>query len=238
MEPQNNLEHKERTKYERMWSEVPSYRITSPGYLCANIFFDHFKNRIKPSDSITDFGCGPGLTNLVFLDYQLRIELCDIAENCLEDKIEALTLLMPDKVRFTRSCLWSLPDSIKPTDWIYCTDVLEHIPPEKIDTCLKEMAKRTLKGGSLQIVTKDDNFGEAIGDTLHLTIKPKEWWLEKSPNIGKSKRSSPSIKTCAFPASSAPKKINRPPKPAHPPALTEIFFNHPRATALLENMRT
>ena len=182
MSKSKSLEEREKQKYERMWSEVPSYRAFSPGYTSSYIFFDHFKERVKPDQTITDFGCGPGLAALPFLDHKLNVHLVDIAENSLQDKIEALTLFLPERIRFTQASLWEMPESIKPSEWIYCVDVLEHIPTEKVDDVLEALSKRTLLGGTLQICTVDEKFGEHIDDKLHLTVKPKEWWLEK---IGK-----------------------------------------------------
>lgn len=173
-----SLEIREKEKYEKIWT-IPSYRVSSPGYICSRVFFEFFENRIQPDDTISDFGCGTGLAALTFLEHDLNIHLIDIAANCLQDKIEALTLLMPDRVRFTTACLWNLPKTIPPTDWIYCMDVLEHIPEEKIDQVLQEMAKRTKKGGVLQIFLQDEPFGDCIEETLHLTIKPQDWWISK-----------------------------------------------------------
>lgn len=174
----DNLSSKEKQKYEKMW-DVPSYRHTSPGYICLEILFDHFANEIKEGQSITDFGCGMGLTTMTFLEKGLTVQLVDIASNCLEDKIQALLLLQSDKASFTEGCLWNLPKSVKPTDWIYCVDVLEHVPTEKIDTCLKELSTRCLKGGVIQVFLIDEPYGDLIQEKLHLTIQPLEWWKQK-----------------------------------------------------------
>lgn len=172
------LSTQEKKKYEKMW-DVPSYRHTSPGYICLEILFDHFGKEIESGQSITDFGCGMGLTTMTFLEKGLKVQLVDIATNCLQDKIEALLLLASDKVSFTQASLWDLPKSLPPTDWIYCVDVLEHIPTEKVDDCLIHMKNRCLKGGVLQVFLIDEPYGDLIEEKLHLTIKPLEWWKEK-----------------------------------------------------------
>lgn len=174
----DELIEKEKAKYESMWN-VPSYRITSPGFILAEAFFDFFTDSIKPNDSITDYGCGTGFAALSFLEKELKVHLIDIASNSLADKIAALTLFLSDRIHFTEACLWSLPDTVPSSDWCYCMDVLEHIPTEKVDEVLHHIAKRTKKGGALQVFLKDEPFGNLIGDTLHLTIQPLSWWLEK-----------------------------------------------------------
>lgn len=172
------LTKQEQEKYESIWN-VPSYRASSPGFLQTAVFFDFFKDLLKPHDSITDFGCGSGFSALSFLENNLTVHLIDIASNALHDKITALTLLSPDRIKFTTSCIWELNEDIPSSDWIYCVDVLEHLPTEKIDDALREIAKRTKKGGLLQIFLQDEPFGQLIGETLHLTIKPLPWWIEK-----------------------------------------------------------
>ncbi len=65
-------------------------------------------------------------------------------------------------------------------DWIYCCDVLEHIPESQIDLVLQGMAERMGKGGYLSICLKEDLFGTAsMGEPLHLTVKDKSWWKQK-----------------------------------------------------------
>jgi len=174
----NQLTKKEQEKYESIWN-IPSYRASSPGYLQTSVFFDFFKDLIKPGDSITDFGSGSGFSTLPFLENNLTVHLIDIASNALDEKITALTTLLPDRITFTNSCIWEIGLEVPPSDWIYCVDVLEHLPTEKIDDSLREIAKRTKKGGLLQIFLQDEPFGQLIGETLHLSIKPLPWWIEK-----------------------------------------------------------
>lgn len=174
----SQLTKQEKDKYETMWN-VPSYRHTSPGYLQIESFLAFFNHFIQPGDSIIDFGCGSGFTTLPLLEKGLKVHLVDIAANALADKIAALTLLAPDLVSFTQGCLWDLPESICPADFCYCMDVLEHIPTEKIDAVLHNISKLSKKGGALQVFLIDEPFGNLIGQTLHLTIKPLSWWTEK-----------------------------------------------------------
>ena len=174
----NPLTKQEQDKYESMWN-VPSYRHTSPGFLQTETFLKFFEKLILAGDSIIDFGCGSGFTTLPFLEKGLNVHLIDIATNALADKIAALTLLASDRVQFTHACLWDLPDDIPSADWCYCMDVLEHIPTEKVDDVLNHISKRTRKGGALQVFLEDEPFGNLIGETLHLTIKPLPWWTDK-----------------------------------------------------------
>lgn len=38
------------------------------------------------------------------------------------------------------------------------------------------MAQKMKRGGLFSIDLRKDRFGSEIGDDLHLTLKPKEWW--------------------------------------------------------------
>ena len=161
-----------------MWAHE-FYRLLSPGCKAASLFLETFKKEIKPGDSLTDLGCGTGRAALSFFEIDLKVHLVDIADNCLEEKIATLMLLSPDRLSFTQASLWELPDSVQQSDWIYCVDVLEHLPREKVETALKLLASKTKKGGLIQVFHEEESFGTFIDETLHLTIETQQWWTEK-----------------------------------------------------------
>jgi ubiquinone/menaquinone biosynthesis C-methylase UbiE len=173
-----DIEAHERSKYERMWRKA-LYRKHSPGEAVSELFLDCFREEIKAGDTVLDCGCGTGSAASVFLRHGLAVHLIDIAENCLDEPVRLLVHLLPDALSFTRACLWNLPDAVPPADWIYCCDVLEHVPEECVDAVLASLATRTRKGGFFQIFLQDEPFGELIGEPLHLCIRPQEWWVER-----------------------------------------------------------
>ncbi len=190
----------EKQKYEKMWQQDP-YRATSPGYLAAQDFLTFFEKRLQPSDLLIDFGCGTGMAAIPFLQAGLNVSLVDIAENCLSENIETLKILSPERIQFFTSSLWELPKSLPSSDWIYCIDVLEHLPPEKVEPSLKGMAQRTKKGGALQVFLIDEGMGRMIGETLHLTLRPLAWWTEKISSyweIEKIETILPGIRYCIY----------------------------------------
>jgi len=191
------VEASEKQKYEAMW-EHAEYRLSSPGFEAASCFFDHFKERIQEGDSILDFGCGTGRTSSLFFSKGLFVRMIDIASNCLDENIISLMHLFPHAIEFMEASLWELPSTVASADWIYCCDVLEHLPSEQVDAALFQMAKRTKKGGFLQIFLKDEPFGLMIGKRLHLTIQPKEWWIEKISKYWKIEGFGPEIKNSRF----------------------------------------
>lgn len=67
----------------------------------------------------------------------------------------------------------------RPADIVFCTDVLEHIEPEKLDLVLDDLRRVTKQVGYFVI-----HLGEAVkkyadGRNAHLIIQPPEWWKEK-----------------------------------------------------------
>jgi len=169
---------REKEKYEKIWNR-DIYRLNSPGSNSLPSFLTEIAERISPGDSIIDFGCGTGVCSLSLLEKGLNVSLVDIAANCLDEKIAALTHIIPDRISFVEAALWDLPESLRKSDWIYCIDVLEHLPTQKVIESLEEMSGKTKKGGALQVFLADEGMGFMIGETLHLTIRPLDWWIKQ-----------------------------------------------------------
>lgn len=171
---------REKEKYNVIWRDYPCYRDCSPGELFVSLFFEGFKEEIQAGDTITDFGCGTANVAKNFLEKGLNVALVDISSYCLNKEIRHLIALLPHQLVFYQSCLWSLSNEISPTSWIYCCDVMEHIPEDKIDIVLNEMAIRMRKGGYFSICLKEDSLGKnLIGTPLHLTVKGRDFWEKK-----------------------------------------------------------
>lgn len=168
----------EKQKYEKMWTR-PEYREISPGLNAAHDFLHHFQERFEEADTLLDLGCGTGKAGVFFFLRGFRVQLVDIASNCLDEAYRPLLSLADSKLSFKEACLWDLPADLGRFDWLYCCDVLEHLPECMVDQAFAQMAERTGKGGFLQIFLKDEPFGTLIQESLHLTIRSKEWWIEK-----------------------------------------------------------
>lgn len=152
----------ELSKYQRMWAH-PSYRHGSPGERAVNDFLKGCA--WKPGDTLTDVGAGTGRAGRKLAAQGLRVTLLDCCPEANETDLPCRQVI-----------LWDLPASIPRFDWIYCVDVLEHIPPEYVGSTLDALAAITIKGGYLQIALFNDGFGKLIGERLHLTVKPLDWW--------------------------------------------------------------
>lgn len=67
----------------------------------------------------------------------------------------------------------------KPAGLVVCTDVLEHVEPDKVDAVLGHICVLSGMGAYLTIHTGPANHTLPDGRNAHLTVQPAEWWLAK-----------------------------------------------------------
>lgn len=162
----DDLAAREKNKYERMW-DVPAYRNHAPGeQLARSAFIDMGMSK---GDTLIDFGCGTGRPAKQFQSLGAKVTGIDHATNCLDPDVS---------INFLQGCLWELPPDLR-SDYGYCTDVMEHIPPEKVDAVLSEIKRVVAKKVFFQIATFPDGMGKRIGETLHLSVHGPDWWQVK-----------------------------------------------------------
>jgi 2-polyprenyl-3-methyl-5-hydroxy-6-metoxy-1,4-benzoquinol methylase len=75
----DHLAIREKKKYDVLWSDIPSYRTTSPADIFAPIFLELFQDHIKPGERVIDFGCGPGRSVFSLLACGLQVDLVDLS---------------------------------------------------------------------------------------------------------------------------------------------------------------
>lgn len=162
----DELGRHEREKYAEVWRH-DDYRVTSPG--------DREKERAwdamgcQPGESLIDYGSGTGRATLWFAKKGLNA----VGVDHVAAANESAPIVF-------EACLWSLPSALQPSDYTFCCDVMEHIPPERVDAVLDQIARRTKKGGWFRIATRPDGFGpKLLGEPLHLTVQPASWWEKK-----------------------------------------------------------
>lgn len=160
-----DLIEQERAKYGAIWEHEP-YRERSPGFR----LLDTALAWMQPTDgaSFTDWGCGTGRVAHALHDMGHPVRLVDIATNCYRGDLP-----------FVEACLWDMPESICASDYGYCADVMEHLPPDKVADVFAGLAKRTKVACFFQIALFEDHFGDQIGQTLHLSVFPHQWWRKR-----------------------------------------------------------
>jgi SAM-dependent methyltransferase len=164
-------EHEAR-KYEQMWSR-PEYRQVAPG----EHFADHFirLSRPMPSETVYDFGCGTGRGALrIHRRTGATVVAFDFTPNCLDAEV---AMQVNERFVFKQHDL-TVPFDVPMADYGYCTDVMEHVPPQDVDAVLRNITKSAEKV-FFAISTVDDVMGALIGEPLHLTVRDPYWWHDK-----------------------------------------------------------
>lgn len=158
----------ERDKYERVWA-VPAYSDFSPG----ERMVDAFASVVKPKrfKSVIDFGAGGGAAAKGLRELGLTVHGVDHVDHGREHYDG-----------FTKSCLWDMP-AMQRAMYGYCVDVMEHIPIEYTMLTIRQILDRC-DSAFFQICTKPDSFGKEIGEPLHLTVAPYQWWLHRLEDLG------------------------------------------------------
>jgi hypothetical protein len=67
----------------------------------------------------------------------------------------------------------------KPADVVVCTDVLEHIEPERLDSVLRHIFLLAGRAAYFVIATQAARESLPDGRNAHLIVKPAEWWLAR-----------------------------------------------------------
>jgi FkbM family methyltransferase len=67
----------------------------------------------------------------------------------------------------------------RPADLVVCTDVLEHIEPDKLDYVLDDLKRVTLKAGYFVIHLGAARKTYPDGRNAHLIQQPADWWVKK-----------------------------------------------------------
>lgn len=160
-----NYNKTERDKYNQMWS-MQQYRTVSPGasYMPGVISFC----KTVGLKSVLDVGCGSGVNIESFIRNDIDAHGIDISDTAMHNPML--------QERFTRGEAWDMPFKDSTFDFVFSTDVLEHIPPTMVDQTLSEIARVCSGNAFLSISLIRDTCGNLIGEELHLSIfSPEEW---------------------------------------------------------------
>ncbi len=152
--------------YRRVWSH-PSYRNYAPGERSIDGMIAELGPRLGAS--FIDFGCGTGRPAQEIARRGYHVLAVDFADNCLDNMVD---------VPFLVADLTALP--MLSAQFGYCTDVMEHIEPERVDDVLAGIARCVRGAVYFAISTVKDSFGPALeGKQLHLTIERAAWWKSR-----------------------------------------------------------
>jgi SAM-dependent methyltransferase len=167
--------------YADMWQAVDSYKDHSPGEAMLPIFLDI----VGPDRGhVLDAGTGSGKGALALRHAGFDVLAIDLTDAGLvpEAGPESRT-----SVPFRSACLWQpLPvTAADGVDWVYCTDVLEHVPPQFTMLAIDQMLRVARRGVFLSVSLVPDHFGVWIGKALHQTVQSFVWWRDSIAELGR-----------------------------------------------------
>lgn len=154
-----------REVYTAAW-EMQEYRQK-----CHSLDLWHSHREIFPLkfNSALDIGCGLGLLLWEWYFAGKDAWGVDWTYNCLDTHVKQFY-----GHKFKQQCLWEM-DMGRRFDLGICTDVMEHIPEDKVDAVLER-----IRSHCDTVIFKIANFpSQVLGYNLHPTRKPADWWLER-----------------------------------------------------------
>jgi hypothetical protein len=78
-------------------------------------------------------------------------------------------------------------------DLVVCTDVLEHIEPDKLDAVLAHIRGLARKAAFLVVATRPANKLLPSGENAHLIIEPDAWWEARVLGAGFTLQDPPTV---------------------------------------------
>ena len=164
----------EGVKYRKLWKR-PEYRQISPGEQGVPLMLEHMP--LTAQSHLIDFGCGTGrAAQLIHRTVGCQVTMLDFVSHCLDEAVQTYMAQHPRTLTFRQV---DLEQPIREAAAFgLCTDVMEHIPPDRVGIVLDNIL-RAANHVWFQISTEPDHLGALIGETLHLTVQPHDWWLEQ-----------------------------------------------------------
>jgi 2-polyprenyl-3-methyl-5-hydroxy-6-metoxy-1,4-benzoquinol methylase len=179
-----SLHTTERQTYSDIWSQVPHYADHAPGEHYVPLFVECVELFGRPKlfgnqPSVLDAGTGSGKGALALQKAGFRVTTCDYTNAGMVADARTLP--------FKEANLWQSLEPISPRgvfDYVYCTDVLEHIDTAFTMLAIHRMLRVSRRALFLSISLIPDNFGVHVGRSLHETVRPFTWWRDHIREVG------------------------------------------------------
>jgi 2-polyprenyl-3-methyl-5-hydroxy-6-metoxy-1,4-benzoquinol methylase len=172
----------ERDTYEEMWG-VEQYANHSPAERVVQVFDSLVRERgWNPRDeTVLDAGCGSGKGAIALAALKYHMTGCDLTDVGLVPEAKVFPFFVanlwePLNGRYVQGGAY---------DWVFCCDVMEHVPTFYGGLAITQMLKRARKGLFLSVSFTEDAFGLWVGRPLHLTIQSFPWWRDNLNELGK-----------------------------------------------------
>lgn len=167
----NTILSSERRLYVDLWSDVPSYAEHSPGEAMLPLFLQMGLH----GGTVLDAGTGSGKGAVALAKTGFLPTLLDMTDAGLVDEAKAFP--------FEEGCLWH-DLGARRFDYVYCTDVLEHVPTQFTMLAVQQMLRVCHIGLFISVSLVPDSFGVWAGKNLHQTVQPFLWWKQSFAEVG------------------------------------------------------
>jgi 2-polyprenyl-3-methyl-5-hydroxy-6-metoxy-1,4-benzoquinol methylase len=174
----SSLTTRQRERYQEVWQTLDHYGDHAPGEAWLPLFLDITGTTMRTS--VLDAGCGSGKGALALQAAGFtRITLCDLTDAGLVPDARS------EKLPFVSASLWDdLRKSCGFHDWVYCCDVLEHVPTPFTMLVISRLLEVARRGVFLTISFVPDNFGIWVGGPLHETQQSFTAWRDQLATLG------------------------------------------------------
>lgn len=170
----------QRELYQEVWTTSDRYADVSPGANNVGLFLDMVAGVARAGQTVLDAGTGSGKGALALDAAGFTVTVCDLTYEGLLPEVRANR-----RIGSTDECsIWHDLTIYGRFDWVYCCDVLEHIPPEYTMLTISRLLDVARSGVFLSIALVPDQFGVWVGEHLHQTVQPFTWWRDRLRDMG------------------------------------------------------
>jgi SAM-dependent methyltransferase len=172
----------ETQKYADLWQAMPEYANHSPGVEALPLFLQMVG---EDRGTILDAGTGSGKGALALDHAGFDVVCCDVTAAGLVPEAR----YFPFYITSLWHDLWPIARGVghpgrTQFDYVYCTDVLEHLPTQFTMLAIDQMLRVARAGVFLGVSLVPDNFGIWMGESLHQTVQPFTWWRDALTELG------------------------------------------------------
>lgn len=161
---------RERALYTDMLA-LDVYHAHSPGAEWVALFAE----RAEAGATVLDAGCGTGQGLMALHAAGFRASGCDLT-------LSGLPVLL--RAHAEEACLWQDMSHLGRFDYVYCCDVLEHIPTPFVMLVVRNLLAIADRGLFLSISLVPDECGAWVGATLHQTVQSFSAWRDQLRELG------------------------------------------------------
>jgi SAM-dependent methyltransferase len=189
--------------YQDVWDTFPAYGERSPGEFLAPVFHGLVVESADPTPvkTVLDAGTGSGKGALALSLLGYEVALCDLTPAGLPEG-------MTDAFPYVTAPLWQdlrpvadaaathydarahdaedgpNPYHDRQFDYVFCCDVLEHLPEQFTMLAVDQMVRVARRGVFLAVFLMEDHAGHWVGADLHKCVRPYVWWRDALREVG------------------------------------------------------